>query len=296
VAVSQAPAADAFRSLQDALVHGWTVPPYLTIFSVLAVVLYMRGWRRGHALRPVELPRWRTWCFCGGILSFWLAIASPIGAFDDTLLTAHMVQHLILMMVAPPLILLGAPAVPLLRGLARPIVLKVVAPLLRLRALREIAHGLLHPVFGWLALNLAYLGWHIPAAFELALRSEAWHEVEHACFFSTALLFWWTVIQPWPSRPRGSRWLAVPYLLTADFVNTAVSAFLAFSGRLLYPTYADAPRVLALSPLDDQVAAGAFMWVAGSLLYLIPAVVIVFRLVSSPAGRQQQNLAQNSPG
>jgi putative membrane protein len=190
-----------------------------------------------------------------------------------------MVQHLILMSVAPPLILLGAPTVPLLRGLPRALLQKIFAPLLRSKPLRRIIHGLLHPITGWLALNLAFLGWHIPAAFELALRSETWHEVEHACFFSTAILFWWTVIQPWPSREIFPRWKVIPYLLTADFVNTGLSAFLAFSSRVFYPTYADAPRVSSLSPLNDQIAAGAFMWVIGSLIYLIPTVAIIFRLV-----------------
>lgn len=232
-------------------------------------------------MRPAELPRWRAICFCCGILSLWLAIASPIAALDDVLLTVHMIQHLILMSIAPPLILLGAPAVPLLRGVPRVVTRGFLGPLLRSRVLRQIAHVLLYPIVGWLALNLAYLGWHIPAAYELALRSEAWHEVEHACFFFTSLLFWWTVLQPWPSRSVWSRWAVIPYLLGADFVNTALSAFFAFSGRVLYPSYIDAPRVLALSPLNDQIAAGAFMWVVGSLLFLLPAVATVFHLANS---------------
>jgi putative membrane protein len=272
-----------FANVQDALVHGWTFPPFLTLFSVLALILYLRGWRVGHALRPHELPVWRAICFCSGILAFWLAIASPISVYDDVLLTAHMIQHLILMSVAPPLILLGAPAVPMLRGLPRPILQKVFAPLLRSSVIRQIVHGLLRPVTGWLAFNVAFLGWHIPGAFELALHSETWHEVEHACFFFTAILFWWTVIQPWPSRDIFSRWKVIPYLLTADFVNTGLSAFLAFSGRVFYPSYAGAPRVFSVSPINDQIAAGAFMWVFGSLIYLVPAVVIVFRLVESDA-------------
>ena len=272
-----------FANVQDALVHGWTFPPFLTLFSVLALILYLRGWRVGHALRPHELPVWRAICFCSGVLAFWLAIASPISVYDDVLLTAHMIQHLILMSVAPPLILLGAPAVPMLRGLPRPILQRIFAPLLRSSVIRQIVHGLLRPVTGWLAFNVAFLGWHIPGAFELALHSETWHEVEHACFFFTAILFWWTVIQPWPSRDIFSRWKVIPYLLTADFVNTGLSAFLAFSGRVFYPSYAGAPRVFSVSPINDQIAAGAFMWVFGSLIYLVPAVVTVFRLVESDA-------------
>jgi putative membrane protein len=291
------PDADAFpfANAEDAFVHGWTFPPFLTLFSALALVIYLRGWSRGHALRPNELPVWRAICFCSGVVAFWLAIASPISAYDDVLLTAHMVQHLILMSVAPPLILLGAPAVPLLRGLPRPLLQKIFAPLLRSDAIRQIVHGLLHPITGWLALNLAFLGWHIPSAFELALHSETWHEVEHACFFFTAILFWWTVIQPWPSREISSRWKVIPYLLTADFVNTGLSAFLAFSGRVFYPTYADAPRVFSLSPLNDQIAAGAFMWVFGSLIYLVPTVAIVFRLVERDSPSRHFSLPLRVP-
>ena len=292
LANAKAPDADAFpfANAGDALVHGWSLPPLLTLISILALVIYMRGWRRGHALRPGQLPAWRAICFCSGILAFWLAIASPIGVFDDVLLTAHMVQHLILMSVAPPLILLGAPAVPLLRGLPHRLLQSIFAPLLRSKPLRRIVQAVLHPVTGWLALNIAFLGWHLPAAYELALHSEVWHEVEHACFFFTSILFWWTVIQPWPARPIGSRWKAIPYLLTADFVNTSLSAFFVFSGRVLYPSYNEAPRVSSLSPINDQIAAGAFMWVFGSLLYLIPVIVIVFRLMQRDAPHRMRRV------
>ena len=293
-AITTATDADAFpfANANDALVHGWTLPPFLTLVLLLTLVVYLRGWRRGHALRPNELPAWRALCFCSGLAAFWLAIASPIGVFDDVLLTAHMIQHLTLMSVAPPLILLGAPVVPLLRGLPRPLLQNILAPLLRSNPLRQIAHTLFHPIVGWLALNLAFLGWHIPAAYELALRSEIWHEIEHACFFSTSILFWWSVIQPWPSRSIWSRWKMIPYLLTADFVNTGLCAFFTFSGRVLYPSYSDGPRVFSLSPMNDQIAAGAFMWVAGSLLYLVPVIVIVFRLMenSSPISTYRRTI------
>ncbi len=265
------------------MIHGWSVPPFLTLISILTLVLYLRGWRRSHDLRPKQLPVWRAFCFCSGVLALWLAIASPIGVFDDVLLTAHMIQHLTLMSIAPPLLLLGAPAVPLLRGLPRAVLQNIFTPLLRDKVVRRITHDLLHPVTGWLALNLALLGWHVPAAYELALHSDTWHEVEHACFFFTAIIFWWTVLQPWPSRPIWSRWKTIPYLFTADFVNTGLSAFFTFSGHVLYPSYNLAPRTFSLSPMNDQIAAGTFMWVFGSLLYFAPLVGIVFRLMERGA-------------
>ena len=87
-------------------------------------------------------------------------------------------------------------------------------------------------------MSLATWGWHVPAAYELALRSPAWHVVEHASFLAAGLLFWWPVVQPWPSRPRWPRWAMIPYLLVADLQNTALAAMLVFSDRVLYPSYA----------------------------------------------------------
>ena len=93
-------------------------------------------------------------------------------------------------------------------------------------------------------------------------------------FSVTSLLFWFPVIQPWPSVSRGSRWAMLPYLVGADLVNTALAAFLTFAGRVIYPSYAAGPRVFGISALGDQVAAGALMWVIGSIFYLVPLVVI----------------------
>jgi cytochrome c oxidase assembly factor CtaG/polyferredoxin len=226
------------------------------------------------------LPPWRAGCFFAGLIAIWLAIASPLDVLGNWLLLAHMVQHLVLMSVAPPLLLLGAPTVPLLRGLPRSWVRDGVGPLFTSRTFHAIGRFLTHPATGWIAMNVSYLGWHVPAAYELALRSPAWHEVEHASFLITSLLFWWTVIQPWPSRARWSRWSAVPYLVAADLANTALSALLAFSSYVLYPSYATAPRILGLSAMQDQAAAGAFMWVVGSAIYLVPAIGITWSLLS----------------
>ncbi len=207
------------------------------------------------------------------------------------LLAAHMTQHLIFMSVAPPLLLLGAPAVPLLRSLPRWLVRDGLGPLFRMPWLHRLFRLLTRPVFAWLAMNIAYLGWHIPQAYELALRSDAWHAVEHACFLVTGLLFWFPVIQPWPSVSRESRWALLPYLVGADLVNTAFSASLTFAGKVIYPSYAAAPRVFDISALGDQAAAGALMWVIGSIFYLVPLAVIALRLLSPQGASSTRRVA-----
>jgi cytochrome c oxidase assembly factor CtaG len=156
----------------------------------------------------------------------------------------------------------------------------VIAPLLRNRGFQSCLHWLRAPAVGWLAMNIAFVGWHIPAAYELALRSEAVHSLEHICFLFTSLLFWWRVLEPWPSQPHRPRWFVLPYLLTADVVNTGVSAYLCFAGRVIYPSYEHGSELFGLSALADQVAAGTEMWVLGSTVFLIPLTILSFRMLS----------------
>jgi cytochrome c oxidase assembly factor CtaG len=276
------------------LLAAWSFPSGPFVALALTLTVYLRGWRAAHQTRPFDLPAWRAACFAGGIASVWIAIASPIDALDDDLLAAHMIQHFILMSVAPPLIILGAPAVPLLRGLPQWITRNIAGPLLRMRRLRAAARFITHPVTAWLLMNVAYLGWHVPAMFELTFRSESIHNFEHGCFFFTSLGFWWIVIAPWPAASRWPRWTVIPYLLTADIVNTILSATLAFSGRVLYPSYAAAERITRLSPLQDQVAAGAEMWVLNSLVMLLPAFIITLHLLTPRALRNQRRSTATS--
>jgi cytochrome c oxidase assembly factor CtaG/ferredoxin len=258
----------------------WSFPFWPTFGLLATALLYLRGYSKIRRTRPLIFPPWRAWCFLAGLFSLWIAIASPLDTLDGLLLVAHMTQHLILMSVAPPLLWMGAPVVPLLRGLPRSLLRDGLGPFFRTPALHHVIRVLTHPVFAWLAMNLAYLAWHVPPGYELALRSPGWHEVEHACFFGTSLLFWFPVIQPWPSVSTVSRWAILPYLVGADLINTAFSAFLTFAGRVIYPSYANAPRIFGVSALGDQVAAGALMWVIGSIFYLIPLGAIALHLLS----------------
>lgn len=273
------------------ILAAWSFPPLPLIALTITLLLYLRGWRAAHRTRPAELPPWRAVCFTAGIASLWIALASPIDALDDFLLAAHMIQHFILMSIAPPLIVLGAPTVPLLRGLPKAFRV-VLRPLFRLRWLRHLARFFIHPVVAWLLMNIAYLGWHVPAAFELTFRSEAIHQSEHACFFFTSVAFWWVVLAPWPTRRAWPRWTVIPYLLSADVLNTILSATLAFSGRVLYPSYLGAQRISSLTPLQDQIAAGAEMWVLNSLVFLAPAVVLTVSMLSP---RRLQQVSEYDP-
>jgi cytochrome c oxidase assembly factor CtaG len=128
-------------------------------------------------------------------------------------------------------------------------------------------------------MNLAFLGWHVPAAYDFALEHERWHGFEHLCFLGTSILFWWPVIRPWPTRAAYSGWLLLLYLVMADVVNTILSAFLVFCDRPVYPYYSREPNLFQISPLFDQRAGAVAMWLIGSLVFLVPAAILTIRLL-----------------
>jgi putative membrane protein len=257
----------------------WSPPVFLTAMSILGALVYTRGWFAIRRTRPEQFPAWRLAAFLLGVAVIWISIASPLDGFADALLSAHMVEHLLLMSFAPPLLLLGYPVVPVLRGLPRAVTARLLGPLFRMRFLRALGRFLTTPKVAWLVMNLSFLIWHVPRAYDFALEHERWHDFEHICFLGSSILFWWPIIRPWPVTARPLGWHLLPYLVGADVVNTALSAMLAFCGRPVYSYYLDQPNIFHVSPLDDQVAGAVIMWVFGSLVFLVPAVVITVRLL-----------------
>jgi putative membrane protein len=264
--------------------HSWSPSIVVTLTMVVVALVYLRGWHRLRNALPNVLSVWRLIAFMSGLFSLWVAVGSPLVVLDHQLLTAHMVQHLLLMTVAAPLILLGAPAITLLHGIPQRLVRSVLGSLLRDPLVQSVGRAVTHPVFCWLASTGAVIGWHVPALFALGMRSEQWHEVEHACFFVAGLLFWLPVVQPWPTLARWPRWSVPLYLFVATLPCDALSAFLTFCNRVVYPHYLSAHRLFDVSPLADQECAGALMWVCVTLAYLVPAVVVTIQMLS-PQGR-----------
>src|ERR1700722_13361488 len=164
------------------ILSSWSIDPGLTLALSVSGLIYVRGWAILHRLTPALFQRWRLISFLAGLVAFWLAVNSPLDALSNLLLSAHMVQHVLLLMVVPPLLLLGSPFLPLLRGLPRSFAREGIAPFLRWTSLRSFAHRLMVPTTCWVLMTMTLLAWHIPAAFELALQSPSWHKTEHLCF------------------------------------------------------------------------------------------------------------------
>jgi cytochrome c oxidase assembly factor CtaG len=259
----------------------WSLPIGLTAAIVVTAGVYVRGWLAIRRTRPSQFTVLQLGPLLAGLGVLWVAIGSPMDGLADVLLSAHMVEHLLLMSVVPPLLLFGMPVVPLLRGLPVIVIRVIVGPLIRVVALRRFGHWLITPLVAWLLMNGCFLGWHVPAAYDFALEHEDWHVVEHCCFLGSSMLFWWCLIRPWPMRSRALTWGMLFYLVSADVVNTMLSAFLAFCDRPVYVYYVDHPNPFRVSPLQDQVLGAVIMWVFGSVAFLVPAMVIAVRLTES---------------
>jgi putative membrane protein len=203
----------------------WSLPIWLTCSILITAAIYLRGWLAIRKTRREQFNNVRLISFFAGLAILWLAIGSPMDGLADALLSAHMVEHLLLMSVVPPLLLYGLPTVPLLRGLPSAFTRFALGPLLRIRPLRKLVRWLVTPVVAWLAMNIAFLAWHIPRAYDFALEHENWHVIEHICFLFSSLLFWWCIVRPWPARRTPRDWWVLLYLVAADIVNTLLSAF-----------------------------------------------------------------------
>ena len=258
----------------------WSLRPEALAALLITGLLYLRGWVILRRVHPARFGLAQAGWFCTGLVTVWLAIASPLDAFASLSLSSHMMQHLLLTMVAPIMLLSGRPWLPLLRGLPRKVAREGVAPILAWPAFQRFSHRLSSPVCGWIAFVGVTFTWHIPAFYDAALGNQRLHELEHASFLLGALWFWWPIVQPWPARAHWPRWAMIPYLLLASLANSAVAAMLAFGERPFYATYRAADGVLGMNALEDQVAAGALMWVGSSLFFFTSAAVVAWQFLA----------------
>ena len=238
---------------------------WISVTLSLVAVVYLRQWLRVAWLAPNGCKSWRAWSFFVGLVLLWAALGSPLSLLDHDLLTAHMIQHLLLMTLAPPLILLGEP----LKLLPQSPMRRPVEP-----------YALLHPAVGWIGATATLVVWHIPAVFMLGMRSEMWHGIEQASFLVTGFLFWWPVVEPSQNSLKWPESSILLYLFLATLPCDILSGFLVFCDRVVYPVYLSLPPQFGLSALEDQQCAGALMWTCVTLVYLVAGAFFAARLLS----------------
>jgi putative membrane protein len=264
----------------------WTLSPLVVPLLLLSGALYAVGVRRiwSRLGRGGGVRRWEAAAFAAGWLSLWIALVSPLDALSDILFSAHMAQHEILMVVAAPLLVLGRPFLPVLWAV--PARAREAYGAWARRPLVRSAWSWLSAPFVVLVLHaLAVWIWHAPLLFQAALRDETVHGLQHLCFFWTAALFWWSLVQG--GYGRLGYGVAVLFVFATSVHTSVLGALLTFAGQLWYPLYAGRSEPWGVSPIDDQHLAGLYMWVPSGLTF----VVLGLALVAAWIGEAERRVA-----
>lgn len=263
----------------------WSFEPTVIIGLVLSAVLYWRGAKSLSltvaGTRRAAVRRWQAACFGAGLVVIFVALESPIDAYNGRLFWAHMIQHLLLIMIAAPLLSLGDPAVPLLRGIplaVRRRVLKAAAKQSWIRRLGSAIGWLGSPVPAFSIFIVDLYFWHLGIMFNLTLQNQVVHDVEHVCFIVTALLFWSQVIDQRPMHARLSYGRRAVYVVVTGFTTNLLALYFVFSTHPIYSMYARLlHRPNGLSVVADQQYAGVIMWIPGLMLFAVAFAACLFK-------------------
>jgi putative copper resistance protein D len=250
----------------------WRLDPVAIIGLLVAATAYLWAVRRVNREHPGNRqPAYRSWLFCAGLAAIGVALLSPIEAYEDALFSVHMVQHMLLELVAAPLLLAGAPIT---------VALRVSSPSVRRRLLSilqsRIVHALSFPVVAWVLFAAVNWGWHFSVLYDQALENQVLHYVQHATFLGAALLFWWPAIGADPSPWRLPHAARILYLFLAMPQNSFLGVALMSAPTVLYPHYVTNARDWGLTPRDDQALGGVIMWVVGDIFFLAGMMVVVW--------------------
>jgi putative membrane protein len=250
----------------------WRLDPVAIVGLLLAATAYLWAVRRVNREHPGNRqPAYRSWLFGSGLAAIGVALLSPIEAYEGALFSVHMVQHMLLELVAAPLLLAGAPITVALRAATPPVRRRLLAILQS-----RIVHAISFPVVAWVLFAAVNWGWHFSVLYDQALENQALHYVQHATFLGAALLFWWPAIGADPSPWRLPHAARILYLFLAMPQNSFLGVALMSASTVLYPHYVTNARDWGLRPLDDQALGGVIMWVVGDVFFLAGMMVVVW--------------------
>jgi putative membrane protein len=266
----------------------WSWRPEIILSLVLAATIHLAGrWRLKQRGGGQVIAPWRTAAYLGGLAVLWLALMSPIDVLSSQYFFMHMIQHLLLVMIAAPLLLIGNPMPIMLWGLPSTLRLEVGQWLRPDATFRRVVAAVTRPGLVWLYFVVAVVGWHDPNAYNATLESDIVHDLEHISFFGTAILFWWHVTGVAPRmHKRLSTGARIGYTLAAVPPNAITGIAISFASAPIYTYYETVPRLGSMTVMQDQMLGGTIMWIPGSMMYLLAALILVAKLVREEEEKQ----------
>lgn len=270
-------AGPALPPLPQTIWSAWSWEPWVLLGLALSAWAYGWGLRRlWQQAGPGRVIRtWQVAGFATGLAAVFVALVSPLSALAEALFSAHMVQHLLLTLLAAPLLVLGAPLVPFLWALPVPARRAVGRWWRRSDWARRLWHIASQPYLVWFLYALSFWIWHLPSLYQAALERVWVHQLEHISFIVPALLFWWTVIHPLGGHRRLGYGAGALYLFTTALHSSALGALLTFARQPLYPIYLSSVAAWDLTLLEDQQLAGVIMWVPAGIIYPVSALLLL---------------------
>ena len=276
------------------LLQSWAWRPEIMLTLGLAATVHLVGrWRLKQRGTNRLTDPWRSVAYLGGLAVLWIALMSPIDVLSAQFFFIHMIQHLLLVMIAPPLMLLANPMPIMLWGLPSGLRLEVGRWLRPQATFRRIFRSVTTPGLVWLYFVATLVGWHDANAYNLTLESELVHDLEHLTFFGTAMLFWWHIVGAAPHiHKRLSRGVRIGYALSVVPANALTGIALAFASKPLYEHYTKVPRLWGVSVMQDQMLGGVIMWIPGSMMYIIAALALIAQIVRSEDNKEPLPVAE----
>ena len=282
----------------SALLGSWDFRPEIIAVLSLAVLVYSLGWarlrptrRRTHRtvkLREQRLASgWRLASYLSGISILVLALMSPIDVLGGHLFFMHMIQHLMLIMFIPPLLLIANPLPFILWGLPDQTRRHMGQWLSNRAYFRKTLKTTTRPGYVWIILIVLIIGWHDPVFYNAALSSDLVHDLEHISFFCAGMLFWWHITGAGPHvHGHFTSRMRIAYLLAMLPPTMLTGVTIAFATQPIYTYYKSVPRLWGMTLMQDQMLGGIIMWIPGSMMYILSALIIFSRLFSS--GKNQK--------
>jgi cytochrome c oxidase assembly factor CtaG len=256
----------------EGFVFGWSFDPAIWIPLLLSAAAFLWAVRRVNDAHPGNpVPGDRTIAWLAGLAAIAVALQSGIEQWDSTLFSVHMVQHLLLIFVAAPLLVLGAPITLLLRVATPAVRRRWILPALNSRVVRVVGH----PLFAWLLFGAVMWGSHLSPLFDAALEDDLVHDLEHVLYLVSAILFWWPVVGRDPSPYRMGHPARAFYVFLQMPLNSFLGVLILFSTQVLYAHYATTGRPWGPTPLEDQQLAGAIMWGGGDVAFLVALLLVI---------------------